>query len=196
LPEVIRVDNGSPFGSNGPAGLSRLSAWWLRLGIRVEFIRPGCPQDNGSHEQFHRVMKRETTGPAARTRQGQQHRTTGWVAHYNGQRPHEALGQKPPAQAYRAGRRSYPRKLPKVGPQAGRWVRRVRSNGEIRWEGRRRFVGEAFLGEFVELRRKRAGVWMVYYCGMKIGHLHERDPGAMRPVVYERARGQSKTLKV
>jgi transposase InsO family protein len=196
LPEVIRVDNGSPFASNGPGGLSQLSAWWVRLGIRVEFTRPGCPQDNGSHEQFHRVMKQETLGSAATTRLGQQRRTTRWLEHYNRQRPHEALAQKKPAQLYRTSRRRYPGKLPGPKYPPGSSVRQVRSNGEIRWAGRKRFVGEAFVGQTVGLRRQRAGVWKVYYCQIMIGHLHEQDPGAMRPVVYQHPDHRRKTLKV
>lgn len=82
LPTVIRVDNGGPFASTGPAGLSRLSVWWRRLGIRVEFTRPGCPQDNGAHEQFHRVLKRATCQPPARTPQGQQQRTSVWRVYF------------------------------------------------------------------------------------------------------------------
>jgi putative transposase len=185
LPEVIRVDNGSPFASKGPAGLSRLSAWWVRLGIRVEFTRPGCPQDNGAHEQFHRVLKRETAGPAVWTRQGQQHRTTVWLRHYNQLRPHESLGQLVPARRYRKSQRKFSKRLPelKYGPS---WLaRRVRSNGEIRWAGGRRFIGEAFVGQPVGLRSLRQGVQAVYFTHILIGHLHEREAGAMRPVRYE-----------
>ena len=183
LPQVIRVDNGGPFASPGPAGLSRLSVWW-RLGIRVEFTRPGHPEDNGAHEQFHRVLKRETIQPAAHTRQGQQHRTSVWLKHYNRQRPHEALGQCVPAKFYRPRGRRYPRRLPLLKYPAGWWVRRVRSNGEIRWRGRKRFIGEAFVGQAVGLRRQRRGIWRVYFLTLEIGHLHERDVGAMRPMVY------------
>ena len=184
LPQVIRVDNGGPFASNGPAGLSRLSVWWLRLGIRVEFTRPGHPEDNGAHEQFHRVLKRETIRPAARTRQGQQHRTNVWLKRYNQERPHEGLKQRMPAKFYRTRGRRYVRRLPPMKYPAGWVVRRVRSNGEIRWRGRKRFVGEAFVGQAVGLRRKRRGVWQVYFLKLEIGHLHETDAGAMRPMVY------------
>src|SRR5690606_38768829 len=106
-------DNGGPFASTGPAGLSRLSAWWVRLGIRVEFTRPAHPQDNGSHEQFHRVMKRETASSPAHTPRGQQHRTTLWLRGYNHHRPHEALGQKTPARLYRKSRLRWRVKLPR-----------------------------------------------------------------------------------
>ena len=184
LPEVIRIDNGSPFASIGPAGLSQLSAWWVRLGIRVEFTRPACPQDNGAHEQFHRVLKRETTQPPAATRRGQQHRCTCWLRRYNYLRPHEALGQTAPAKWYHKSRRPFPQPLPEIHYGRGYQVRRVRSNGEIRWAGRRRFIGEAFVGQPIGLRKLKRGVYTVKFAHLRIGHLHEQDIGAMRPALY------------
>jgi len=185
LPEGIRIDNGSPFASRGPAGLSQLSVWWVRLGIRVELTRPGCPQDNGAHEQFHRVLKRETIQPAAWTRQGQQQRTTVWLKHYNRERPHEALDQMAPAKWYRKSQRKFPERLPELKYGPGYVVRRVRSNGEIRWDGRKRFIGEAFIGQLIGLRLLKRGVYTVRFAYLLIGHLHEQDPGAMRPAVYQ-----------
>jgi transposase InsO family protein len=196
LPEVIRMDNGNPFGSTGPAGLSRLSVWWLRLGIRVEYIRPACPQDNGAHEQFHGVMKRETTEPAAATRRGQQHRTTVWLEHYNRQRPHEGLAQAEPVTKYRKSRRKFPRHLPEIKYGPNHAPRRVRSNGQIRWAGRKRFVGEAFVGQIVGVRVLRKGVVAVYFSKHLLGHLHERDQGPMRPAHYRHRRPKRKKSKV
>lgn len=196
VPEVIRIDNGSPFASKGPAGLSRLSAWWVRLGIRVEFTRPACPQDNGAHEQFHGVLKRETTQPVAWTRQGQQHRTTCWLRSYNRLRPHEALGQRVPAQHYRRSQRRFPARLPDLKYGRGYQVRRVRHNGEIRWAGRKRFIGEAFVGQPIGLRTIRPGVYAVYFGRCLIGHLHERDLGAMRPALYRHPHRRSKKSNV
>jgi transposase InsO family protein len=152
-PEIIRVDNGKPFAGSGPAGLSRLSAWWTALGIRVQFIAPGHPQQNGSHEQMHRVLKNETTRLPSNHRRAQQRRTDRWIKTYNMVRPHQALNDKTPADIYRwqpEGRRtaklSYPRS----------WVvRHVRSNGEIRWKGQKRFIGEAFVGYPVGLGRPK-----------------------------------------
>lgn len=196
MPEIIRVDNGVPFASKGPAGLSRLSVWWTRLGIRVEFTRPAHPQDNGAHEQFHRVMKRETMHPAAWSRQGQQHRATTWLKHYNRYRPHEALGQRRPRELYRKSRHRFPRALSPVPYGARDQVRRVRSNGEIRWVGRKRFVGEAFVGQMVALRRLRRGVWSVYFSKLLIGHLHQQDAGAMRPAIYKHRWPTHRKVKV
>lgn len=188
MPEVIRVDNGGPFASNGAAGLSRLSVWWMRLGIGVEFIRPGHPEDNGAHEQFHRVLKRATAKQPVRTRQGQQHRTSVWLKCYNQVRPHEALGQQVPAEFYRKSGRRYPRRLPPLKYPADWPVRQVRSNGDIKWCGRGRFVSEALVGQPVGLKRLRHGVWAVYFSRLLVGHLHEEDAGAMRPVVYRHRR--------
>ena len=184
-PGVIRVDNGGPFGSKGPAGLSRLSAWWTALGISLEFIAPGHPEQNGGHEQMHRVMKAETTRPPSRNRRAQQRRTDRWLSVYNQLRPHEALGQRTPAEVYRPqaeGRRNgilnYPR---------GWVVRRVRSNGQIKWQGRKRFVGEAFVGYPVGLKPGRKK-WTIYFGRLVIGELWEQDAGGMRPAKYFRHR--------
>jgi putative transposase len=186
LPQVIRTDNGGPFASTGPAGLSRLSAWWTTLGIRVEFIRPGHPEENGAHEQMHRLLKAETTLPAANTLQGQQHRTTCWVKKYNRVRPHQALGQKVPASQYRKSPRPWLGRKP-VLTYSKLWDRRqVRSNGEIKWRSRKRFVGEAFVGHRLGLKPLRPKVHAVYFGHILIGHLHASDPGAMRPAVYQR----------
>jgi len=91
LPRRIRCDNGSPFGGGGPTGLTRLSAWWVKLGIEVEFITPGRPSENGAHEQFHRVYKAEVAQNPAWRRGEQQRRSNRWLRHYNQERPHEAL---------------------------------------------------------------------------------------------------------
>lgn len=107
LPDAIRVDNGSPFGGNGALGLSRLSVWWLRLGIRVEFTRRARPGDNAGYEQFHGCYQREVVAAGAVHRAAMQQRSTRWLAHYNEQRPHEARGPKTPAQVYRKSRRAY-----------------------------------------------------------------------------------------
>jgi hypothetical protein len=181
-PEVIRVDNGGPFGSTGPAGLSRLSAWWTALGIRVEFIAPGHPEQNGGHEQMHRVLKAETTQPTSKHLSAQQRRTRRWVRIYNEVRPHDALGLRTPAEIYRPGTGERPRLKLKY---PANWVlRRVRSNGEIRWQGRKRFVGEAFVGYRVGLTGHSRDEHRVYFGGVLIGELRRLDPGGIRPARY------------
>ncbi len=181
LPQIIRVDNGAPFGGAGALGLSRLSVWWLRLGIAVEFTRRAHPQDNGAHEQMHRIYKAETAAPPAATLGGQKRRSRAWVRSYNQERPHEALGQEVPARYYRRSRRPMPRYLPVVIYPRAWAVRRVRNRGQIKWEGRLRFVGRAFVGERVGLKRREKGVHEVYLAGQLIGVMHRSDRAGMRP---------------
>jgi transposase InsO family protein len=181
LPQVIRVDNGGPFASAGRGALSRLSAWWTVLGIRVEFTRPAHPQDNGAHEQMHRVLKAETTRPPSRNPRAQQRRLDRWRQSCNQERPHEALRQKTPAQYYRSGRSCRAKGVPQVKYPATWEQRRVRSNGQIRWQGRLRFVGEAVVGCKVGLKRLSAGRWSVYLAGILLGELRASDAGALRP---------------
>ena len=100
LPGSIRCDNGGPFGSTGAAGLTRLSAWWVKLGIELHFIRPASPQENGRHERMHRTLKEQTSCPAAANAAEQQKRFDRFRRHYNQERPHEALGQRLPAEVY------------------------------------------------------------------------------------------------
>ena len=183
-PAVIRADNGGPFGSTGPAGLTRLSVWWTALGIRVEFIAPGHPEQNGAHEQMHRVFKAETTRPPSCHRRAQQRRTDRWVNVYNRIRPHEALEQRAPAEVYRP--RPGRSRSARLSYRADWAVRRVRSNGEIKWQGRKRFVGEAFVGYPVGLKPKCRGECEIYFAGLLIGELREADPGGMRPAKYAR----------
>jgi putative transposase len=185
-PAVLRADNGTPFGSKGACGLTRLSAWWTALGIRVEFITPGHPEQNGAHEQMHRVLKAETTRPPSSHLRAQQRRTDRWVKVYNQLRPHEALGQRTPAELYcprGASRRNAALSYPK-----GWTIRRVRTNGEIKWQGRKRFVGEAFVGYPVGLKPKGRGRWAIYFGSLVIGELWHSDLCGMRPASYARRR--------
>lgn len=181
LPERIRCDNGTPFGGGGPTGLTRLSAWWIRLGIAVEFTTPGRPCENGAHEQFHRVYKAEVARRPARTRAGQQRRSTRWLRDYNRERPHEGLAMEVPAARFRKNRRRLPRHVP-PWPYAAGWERRwVRGNGEINWRGTRRYVGEAFVGGHVGLKPGRRGVWRVHFGPVLVGELHDDEQGGIRP---------------
>jgi len=188
LPKAIRMDNGTPFGGTGALGLTRLSAWWVKLGIVVEFITPGRPCENGSHEQFHRVYKAEVAARPARTVLAQQERSTLWLWAYNHQRPHEALGMRRPVELFEKNPRRLPKRIKAWEYPAG-WQRRwVKGNGEISWQGVRRFVGEAFLREYVGLKPKRRAVWQVYFGPMLVGELHEKERGRLRLAKYRRAR--------
>ncbi|MBC8133694.1 MAG: transposase [Deltaproteobacteria bacterium] len=181
-PKIIRVDHGAPFAGVGPLDLSRLSAWWLRLGIRVEFTRRACPQDNGAHEQMHRIYKADTASPPAATPRAQQRRSTRWANYYNHQRPHEALGQRVPATLYHKSRQHYRGYLRPLQYPRPWQTRRVSSRGFIHWRGRARGIGRAFAGENIGLKRVREGVHEVYFERQLIGVLVDTDPGGMRPV--------------
>jgi hypothetical protein len=180
-PEIIRVDHGSPFAGDGALDLSRLSAWWLRLGIRVEFTGRARPQDNAAHEQMHRVYKAETASPPAATPQGQQQRTTRFVHDYNHQRPHESLGQRVPAAFYRKSRRPYRGRLPELRYRRTWPTRRVTARGYVCWRGRLRPMGRAFGGERVGFKPLRPGVHEVYFERHLIGLLVDTDLGGLRP---------------
>ncbi len=185
LPKRIRSDNGPPFGGGGPTGLTRLSAWWVKLGIEVEFTTPGRPCENGAHEQYHRVYKAEVARDPTLRRAGQQRRSTKWLWHYNHERPHEALGMEVPAKYYQKSKRRLPERT-EPWNYPDKWVKRwVRGNGEITWQGKRRFVGEAFVGDYVGLRTKRQGVWKVYFGPMLVGELHEAESGNIRTAKYQ-----------
>ena len=187
LPERIRCDNGTPFGGGGPTGLTRLSAWWVKLGIGVEFIAPGRPDQNGAHEQFHRVYKLEVAKNPAQRIAGQQRRGNRWLKDYNEERPHEAWRMKPPVERYRRSRRPFRKTRPWSYPQG--WERRwVKGNGEINRKGKRRFIGEAFVGDYVGLKRRSAKVWKVYFGPIFIGELHENETGNIRTARYERTK--------
>jgi putative transposase len=180
LPRIIRVDNGSPFGSTGAAGLSALSVWWMTLGIEVEFIRPGHPEENGAHEQMHRELKRDTARRPEADPRAQQRRSDRWMRHYNFRRPHEALGGRCPCVLYRKSRRPYCPARP-IRYRRGWAVRQVRSNGQIKWLGRMRSIGEAFVGQPVALRRQEPGIYQVRFARLTLGMLHDKDGGGIRP---------------
>jgi putative transposase len=169
LPHAIRSDNGAPFASTGAGGLTRLSAHWLKLGIRLERIDPGCPQQNGRHERFHGTLKRETSRPPSATAAEQQARFDAFRRDYNEARPHEALGQVPPASRYQPSPRPYPERIEEPWYDAEHAVRRVRSNGEIKWGGELVFVSEALIGETVGVAETEAGDWLVRFCDLELG---------------------------
>jgi putative transposase len=184
LPERIRCDNGAPFGGAGPTGLTRLSAWWIKLGIQVEFIAPGRPDQNGAHEQFHRVYKKEVAKDPARTMAGQQRRSNRWLKDYNEERPHEACGMAMPVACYQPGLRKF--KQTGTWNYPAGWERRwVKGNGEISRSGQRRFIGEAFVGDYVGLKPQGPNVWQVYFGPILIGELHESETGNIRTARYQ-----------
>jgi transposase InsO family protein len=174
LPEHIRTDNGVPFATCALGRLSRLSAWWIRLGITPELIEPAHPEQNGRHERFHKTLKGESTRPAAATRTAQQRRFTRFRHEYNTERPHEALGQQPPAELYTPSPRPYPRRLPPLEYPAHYEVRLVSANGGIRWRSGWVNCSHILAGEYVGFDEVDDGIWAVYFGPTLLGRFHER----------------------
>jgi hypothetical protein len=172
LPEVIRSDNGRPFAGLGFGGLSQLSVWWIKLGIRPERIRPGKPQENGRHERMHLTLK-ETSEPAEQTLRGQPRRFDAFRQEFNEERPHEALGDQPPAQVYQPSSRRYPKRIPTVEYEAGVLTKRVWQHGDISWRGERLFLSEALAGEDVAFEPLPDGLWLVRFGPMKLAKLDD-----------------------
>jgi transposase InsO family protein len=173
LPEVIRSDNGRPFAGLGFGGLSQLAVWWIKLGIRPERIRPGKPQENGRHERMHLTLK-ETSKPAEQTLRRQQRRFDTFRQEFNEQRPHEALGDQPPAQIYQSSSRSYPTSPPKIEYEAGILTKRVYQHGDISWRGERLFLSEALAGEHVAFEPLTDGQWLVRFGSTKLAKLDDQ----------------------
>lgn len=169
LPRAMRSDNGAPFGSTGAGGLSALSVWWLKLGIEPRYIPPASPQDNGRHERMHRTLKAETSKPPAAAPGAQQARFDAFRRMFNEERPHEALGQVPPARRWRPPSRMLPDRLDEAWYDADHEVRRVRPNGEIKWRGEHVFIGEALAGELVGIAEHESGGHIVRFMGRDLG---------------------------
>jgi hypothetical protein len=177
---VIRSDNGPPFATAGVTGLSVLSAWWAKLGVVHERIDPGRPQQNGRHERFHLTLL-EAMRPACRNRMEQARRFMAFQRDYNEERPHEALGQKPPASVYRPSPRPMPSRLPEPDYPPEGAVRRVRSNGEIKWRGDLVGISTALVGEFVCIEETDDGQWSVRFYERPLGVIDHVTNRLRRP---------------
>jgi transposase InsO family protein len=167
LPEVIRSDNGSPFVSTSPTGLTTLSAWWIKHGVAHERIKPGKPQQNGRLERLHRTLL-EAVKPPAADREAQRRRFDSFRRDYNEERPHEALDQLPPSSFYTPSPRPMPSRPPEPDYPAERTVRRVRCNGEIKWRGGLVYVCQSLIGEPVALEELEHG-WRLWFYRQPIG---------------------------
>ncbi|HUR95597.1 MAG TPA: DDE-type integrase/transposase/recombinase, partial [Gemmatimonadales bacterium] len=173
LPEAIRSDNGTPFATTGVGGLSQLSAWWWKLGIRHERIEPGKPQQNGRHERMHLTLKQETASPPRSSLRAQQRAFDLFRKEYNHDRPHQALGGSVPADHYERS----PRVLP-VPPWGRPFVypedfetAKVSKLGYLQWNGRAAFISTALQHETLGLDWPDKRGWQVYFRTMHIGTL-------------------------
>jgi len=171
LPAAIRSDNGVPFASvNALFNLSRLSVWWLRLGIAIERIKPGRPQQNGRHERMHLTLKREATRPPGMNSLQQQAKFDAFLQEFNTERPHEAIGMKCPAELYEPSTRTY-RGLPELGyPFHDREIL-VTVCGRICLHRKKINLSTVFAGQTVGIREVDDAVWLVSFMHYDLGYI-------------------------
>lgn len=166
LPKVIRSDNGSPFAArNSPLGLSRLSAWWVTLGIELDRGRPAHPQDNGGHERMHKDMEAEIARHVQPNAKSQQAACEVWREEFNWERPHDALGGKRPGDIYRKSNRLFRTPAGKLEYGPGYFPRKVSPCGLVKWRGESVFVSTALTGCEVGVRIAASDtleVWLNY----------------------------------
>lgn len=171
LPRVIHTDNGVPFASCAPGGLSRLSMRWVKLGIVPERSRPASPQDNGRHERMHSTLKQATLAPPEWNARRQQAAFGVFQQEYNHQRPHEALGDATPGSCYLPSCRPMPRRVPELEYGEDVVVRRISQQGSLKWNGERTFVSEIFAHEWMGLRALDERYLEVFYGPVAVGFL-------------------------
>jgi putative transposase len=175
LPQAIRSDNGIPFvASQAPLGLSRLTLWWIKLGIEHQRIQPGKPCQNGRLERLHRTLKAEATRPPEFDLHAQQQRFDRFREEYNHERPHAALGQVPPASCYSSSGRALPLRLPEPEYPGHYEVRRVNAAGCFHFRGKHPFLTEVLEGEDVGLVEEAEGIWSVYFYRQLVARYAER----------------------
>jgi putative transposase len=173
IPESIRIDNGAPFASVGIGGLSELSVWWIKLGIRPERIEPGKPAQNGRHERMHRTLKQETAQPPRANAREQQKAFDEFRQEYNWERPHQALQGKSPADCYQDSFRPYRSRIRPVEYLSDWQTRQVSPGGQIRWNQAYVFVGRALSGEPIGLELVGDGKWRVWFSFYELGTFDE-----------------------
>ena len=174
LPQRIRTDNGEPFAAPSLGRLSRLSVWWIRLGIYPELIRPASPQQNGTHERMHRELKADTTRPPAATRRAQQHRFARFRRRYNHERPHEALGQQRPSQRYAASPRQWPTQVAPLEYPGHYELRRITAPGVMWWHSKPTVVSTVLIGETIGLEPIDDAEWDLHFGPIRLGRFDER----------------------
>jgi len=175
LPKSIRTDNGVPFASpNSLFNLSRLSVWWVRLGIDIERIQPGHPEQNGRHERMHLTLKKETTKPAGQNFLAQQARFDAFQEEFNSDRPHEALDMKYPAEIYSASLRPYEGLPPVEYPFHDRMIQ-ITSCGRICIGKMKINLSKVFSGQSMGLTEVNDGIWLVSFMDYDLGYFDEES---------------------
>ena len=173
LPVAMRSDNGSPFASHGLGGLTRLAVWLLKLGVQLQRIEPGRPQQNGIHERMHRTLQQETALEPKSSLGRQQRAFDAFRQEFNYERPHEALGNATPASLFKPSPRPMPRTLPDADYPTSYTVRSVDNKGFLRWRGQDIYLCQALSGERLGLiESEHAGWWRLYFLHHELGLLH------------------------
>ena len=171
LPRAIKSDNGAPFASSSaPLGLSRLSAWWVALGIELDRSRPARPQDNGAHERLHKDLEAEVARCVQSDRTAQQAALDLWREEFNWVRPHDSLNQRTPGEVYRRSQRRFPAAFT-LDYAPGLLPRQVDANGSIRWANGVYFVSTSLAGWPVGLRPSTHDTLEVWFSHLLLGHL-------------------------
>jgi transposase InsO family protein len=180
LPSAIRTDNGVPFASpNALFGLSKLAVWWLRLGIQIERIKPGHPQQNGRHERMHLTLKKDATRPASFNFLQQQSRFDQFIQVYNHERPHQAIGMRYPGELYTPSARPYRDPEPPQYPFHDRTVC-VTTCGRICIGRRKINLSHIFAGQLVGIREVEEKIWLVSFLDFDLGYFDEVE-GRVEP---------------
>ncbi len=183
LPLVIRTDNGAPFASPlGLHGLTKLSVWWMKLGIAVERIPPGQPYRNGGHERLHLDIAQEVESTPAKDLASQQHVLNEWRLEFNTDRPHQALLGKTPAQVYRVSPRKYDAREPEYEYPSSFHIRRVDANGKLCWKNGRLFFSKAFAGQHVGLEQVDEKESVLWFGGSKLATVDSLGVYALPPI--------------
>jgi transposase InsO family protein len=181
LPDAVRTDNGLPFASpNGLYNLSRISVWWLRLGISIERIKPGKPTQNGRHERMHLTLKTETTRPPGINSLQQQARFDDFVREFNGERPHQALAMKPPAELYRPSARSY-HGLPEIDYPLHDRDALVTACGRICMHKKKINISTVMAGQRLGLKEVDDGIWVVTFMAYDLGYI-DLEQKTLQPI--------------
>lgn len=178
LPHAIRTDNGQPFAGLGIGGLTRLSIWWLKLGIVPERIDLGAPQQNGRHERMHKTLKEAVS--VKKDFKKQQLCFEEFRQEYNRERPHEALKGQRPADVYVPSSRILLKLQPEVVYPHFFEIRKVKTNGEIRWFGKRYYLSELLVGEPVGCEMIDEGRATIYFAKFKLGIIDARGDKIIR----------------
>jgi len=181
LPDAIRTDNGVPFASpNSFYGLSKLSIWWLRLGIDVERIKPGHPEQNGRHERMHLTLKKEATKPAAKNFLQQQAKFDDFIDEYNNDRPHQALDMQYPVERYETAEKTY---RPPVDPEYPLHDKtlQVTQCGRICLNNQKISFSRVFAGQLVGIREVSDKIWLVSFLDYDLGYFDE-DSRRVEPI--------------